>query len=244
MVLIDCGATHNFISEILVKELQLETKETSNCRVILGSGAAVKGKGICEAVELMIGEWKVIDEFLPLELGGIDVILGMKWLNSLGITEVDWKNLILSLMYQGKKIIIRGDPSLTKARVSLKNLVKTWGEEDQGYLVEYRALEKCEISEEEDSIEEVLTEEESVVVVLKKFDDVFDWPETLPPRRVIEHHIHLKEGVNPVNVRPYRYAYQQKIEMDKLVEEMLSSGIIRPSTSPYSSPVLLVKKKW
>ena len=140
-------------------------------------------------------------------------------------------------MYQGKKIIIRGDPSLTKAKVSLKNLVKTWGEEDQGYLVEYRALERCEISK------EVLTEEESVAVVLKRFDDVFDWPETLPPRRVIEHHIHLTEGVNPVNVRPYRYAYQQKTEMEKLVEEMLSSGIIRPSTSPYSSPVLLVRKK-
>ena len=91
----------------------------------MGSGTAVKGKGICEAVELMIGDLKVIDEFLPLELGGVDVIIGMQWLNSLGITEVDWKNLILSFMYQGKKTIIRGDPSLTKARVSLKNLVKT-----------------------------------------------------------------------------------------------------------------------
>ena len=95
------------------------------------------------------------------------------------------------------------------------------GEEDQGYLVEYRALERCDLSEEEDLIEEILTEEESVAVVLKRFEDVFEWPETLPPWRIIEHHIHLKEGVNPVNVRPYRYAYQQKNEMEKLVEEML-----------------------
>ena len=51
-ILIDCGATHYFISEKIVKELQLNTKSTSHYGVILGSGVAVKGKGICEEVDL------------------------------------------------------------------------------------------------------------------------------------------------------------------------------------------------
>ena len=45
-------------------------QETSDYGVILGSESAVKGKGICKQVELLLGEWKVVDNFLPLELGG------------------------------------------------------------------------------------------------------------------------------------------------------------------------------
>ena len=46
IVLVDCGATHNFILEKLVNELQLSTKDTSNYGVILGPGTTIKGKGI------------------------------------------------------------------------------------------------------------------------------------------------------------------------------------------------------
>jgi hypothetical protein len=53
----------------------------------------------------------------------------------------------------------------------------------------------------------------------------------------------LKEGSQPVNLRPYRYLGLQKDVLEKMVEEMLGTGIIRPSNSPFASPVVLVKKK-
>ena len=54
IILIDCGAAHNFVSEKLVKKLQLPTKETEHYGVILGSGTAIQGKGICEALEVQL----------------------------------------------------------------------------------------------------------------------------------------------------------------------------------------------
>ncbi|TYK02033.1 gypsy/ty3 element polyprotein [Cucumis melo var. makuwa] len=83
VVLIDCGATYNFISEKLVTNLNLPLKATTNYGVILGSGEAIKGKEICGKVEVLLDNRKVVDSFLPLELGGVDVILGMRWLHSL-----------------------------------------------------------------------------------------------------------------------------------------------------------------
>ena len=50
-------------------------------------------------------------------------------------------------------------------------------------------------------------------------------------------------GAQPVFIRPYRYPPKLKDEIEAQVQEMLSQGLIQPSSSSFSSPVLLVKKK-
>ena len=53
----------------------------------------------------------------------------------------------------------------------------------------------------------------------------------------------LIPGARPVNIRPYCYPPALRDEIEKQVADMLHKGLIQPSTSPFSSPVLLVKKK-
>ena len=50
------------------------------------------------------------------------------------------------------------------------------------------------------------------------------------------------EGSQLVCQRPYRYPFYQKNEIEKIVRELLSVGLIKNSTSPFASPVLLVRK--
>lgn len=99
------------------------------------------------------------------------------------------------------------------------------------------------------SIEQPAAGDSSVVVpadiqaILDAFPTVFTAPTSLPPKRACDHAIPLISGATPVNVRAYHYPPCLKDEIEKQVQAMLNQGLIQPSTSPFSSPVLLVRKK-
>ena len=79
---------------------------------------------------------------------------------------------------------------------------------------------------------------------MDKNSNVFeDVPKGLPPHRDYDHAIHLIPGSVPPNIRPYRYPYGQKSEIERMVEEMLEAGIIRPSQSSYFALVVMAHKK-
>ena len=65
----------------------------------------------------------------------------------------------------------------------------------------------------------------------------------LPHVRGCDHSIPLVPGAAPIAIRPYIFAPHLKDEIEKQVKEMLAAGLIQKSSSPFSSSVLLVKKR-
>jgi hypothetical protein len=80
--------------------------------------------------------------------------------------------------------------------------------------------------------------------LLSKQKTVFSTPQGLPPSLgVHDHSIPLVPGSLHPNIRPYRHPFAQKNEIEKTVQELLTAGVIRPSTIPYSSSIVMVLKK-
>ncbi|XP_074356051.1 uncharacterized protein LOC141695725 [Apium graveolens] len=191
IVMIDPGATHNFISFETVTRAGVLVTKSGSFGVSLGNGEPIKGEAVCKEVMLQLdGGVEIVEDFLPLTLGSSDIILGIQW---------------------------------------------------GGFWVE---CSRMEATVQEGISEEKQIDPEFLAEVLEQHSRVFDSPVGLPPSRNHEHAITLRDGCNPVGVRPYRYPQSQKDEIERLIREMLEEGIIKPSTSPFSSPVLLVKKRW
>lgn len=59
----------------------------------------------------------------------------------------------------------------------------------------------------------------------------------------MDHTIPLSSDSRITAQRAYRLPHNKKDTLETLIEQLLKSNFIRPSMSPFSSPVILVKKK-
>ena len=79
--------------------------------------------------------------------------------------------------------------------------------------------------------------------LLWEYNDIFPGKnEPLGCTNLVEFEISLRPDAKPLKARPYRSNPKTRREIKKHIEQMLKEDIIRPSTSNYVSPVLLVQK--
>ena len=68
-------------------------------------------------------------------------------------------------------------------------------------------------------------------------------PHGRPPNHGIEHIIELEVGTLPIKIHPHKHPKKFKDEIEKAIKEFLELDLIRPSSGPFASLVVLVKKK-
>ncbi|UYV61052.1 hypothetical protein LAZ67_1003246 [Cordylochernes scorpioides] len=83
-------------------------------------------------------------------------------------------------------------------------------------------------------------EKEQLKQVLERYEDLFS--SGLGRSNLAKHRIDT-EGAKPIKHKPYRVSAKEREIIKEQIDEMLRDGIIRPSSSPWSFPVILVKKR-
>ncbi|XP_054817667.1 uncharacterized protein LOC129317352 [Prosopis cineraria] len=97
---------------------------------------------------------------------------------------------------------------------------------------------------EEMSIKLDMKEGLKLIDVVQEFLDVFPKDIVgLPPEWEVEIFIDLVLGTKPISKALYQMSPLKLAELKKQIEELMEKGFIKPSVSPWGSPVLFVKKK-
>jgi hypothetical protein len=204
-VLFDNGATHSFITTSWVEAHNLPITTMSTPIQIDSAGDRIRANSICLNVSVEIRGIAFLANLIVMGTQGIDVILGMNWLDK----------------YQ---TIISCDKSTIK-------LVSPLGEEVVAELISPEprkgsCYQMAIDSSEADPLE--------IIMVVSKFPDVFpeDLP-GMPPERKVEFAIELLPGTAPISKRAYIVSGLELVELKKQIDELSEKGYIRPSTSPW-----------
>ncbi|GJS38274.1 putative reverse transcriptase domain-containing protein [Tanacetum coccineum] len=178
-------------------------------------------------------------DLMPVELGSIDVIIGMYWLAKYQAVIVCAEKIV-RIPLGNETLIVHGDGSDlgNETHLSIIACTKTQKYMRKGCHV---FLAHVTTKETEDKSEEKRLED---VPIVRDFLEVFpeDLP-GLPPTRQVEFQIDLIPGAAPIARAPYRLALSEMKELSDQLQELSDKGFIRPSSSPWGAPVLFVKKK-
>ena len=100
-ILIDGGSTHNFVHHRVVTTLRLTTTAMAPLRVTVGNGDELKCQQTCPNIEVTIQQHAFVIDFHVLPICGVDLVLGVQWLKTLGPVLTDYTTLTMKFMVVG-----------------------------------------------------------------------------------------------------------------------------------------------
>lgn len=238
-ILLDSGSTHSFLDLETAKKIGCTISNAVPMRVTVANGNHIFSLHTCPKLQWKIQGVEFEDSFRLVRLGGNDMILGGDWMRGHNPVLLDFVEYKVQVTHKGKRIELKRIYSQAELKSMSTTGVKQMLKKGQAIWAHLFTITSQSVPRgaEGEGVPAAISE------VIAEFPDVFAEPKGLPPKRAHDYHIPLKNNANLVSLRPYRYNYFQKNEIEKQVNEMLRNQIIQPNHSSFSSPVLLVKKK-
>ena len=247
-ILVDSGATDNFIHPQLIQQLALGTQRLEHSRKIWNiDGTSNKAGRITDYVDhnVQTGKEQNKMRFLVTDLGHEDLILGYPWLATFK-PKFSWADGTIDV--ENLPVIIRSldwETRLTKTTIS-QITAEPVSVQERMHIVE-------ELEEECFTISTRLAQEakqyQQVVEIPEEYrrhSRVFSEEEShrFPPSRPWDHAIELKEGApEAINCKIILTMMKEDEALKKFIKEQSERGYIWKSKSPYASTFFFIKKK-
>ena len=125
--LVDTGSTHTFIHEEVARHLGLPMEYRPGISVKVANGERVTSPGVCKGTKIDIGKNTFLIDCFALGLDGFDIVLGVKWLKTLGPVSFDFGALWMAFWRDGLPVCLHGigsDSQPTVAATSTDNLME------------------------------------------------------------------------------------------------------------------------
>ena len=213
-VLIDTGSDRDFLHPNVAEALHLHLDPIRPFKVYVGNGEALLYTHVSRQTKLEVQGTVFSVDFHILAIHGPDIILGMDWLESLGKVTVDFSGKTLEFTHGDKAIVLKGIMPPPR-EISLHSLATFLSPADNVVCFEVTLLSPdTTAASAGETVVFPVDLPPCVMAILKKFRPVFGLPCGLPPQRSFDHRVHLLPGTKPINVRPYRYPYFQKNEIE------------------------------
>lgn len=237
-VLLDSGSSENFLQPCIAQCLKLPIQSAEHFTVLVGNGSSLTTSGYIADLPVAIQGHTLHIPIYLLPITWADLVLGAPWLKTLSPHIADYNALSITFYADNTFVTLYGERHKSSSPTQYHHIKRLHHTDaiDASFTLQCRKVEPIEGPSS-------VPVHPGLTTLLSQFDDIFVEPQGLPPERLHDNVIPLIEGSNPVKVHPYRYPQSQKAQIEKMVLEMLNQGIIQPSSSLFSSPVLLVKKK-
>lgn len=249
----DPGSTHNFISVDVAMRMGITTEELGPA---LDAQGAFKGQEVpvtpLGKLRLHVQDYSDGEAFFVSPLVHKDVILGTPWFHK-NYENLEFPSRTIILKTRDRQIKIRTEAKgNTIPIVSSDAIQKVIKKSLFAYMVCIQPLSPIFVSTDvqinhatmqsssNNSNMETQVNKDNYEEFLKQYHDCFSesLPDELPPMRgEDDHKINLIPGGAPTNIPPYRVSRAQQEEIMSQVQELLEKGLIRPSSSPFCSPV-------